>query len=67
MSLPTKGFQLPAEPQKTDVARIAELPPLLEMSYDQYDTVDESDHSSDLCGAQDKQPVSLKETEFSLK
>jgi hypothetical protein len=45
ISLPTKRFQPPAEPQQTDVARIAELPPLQEMSYDDYHADDESDDS----------------------
>jgi len=52
ISLPTKRLQLPAELPKTDVARIAVLPPLREMSYDDYDADDESDNSSDLGGAE---------------
>jgi len=67
ISFPTKHIQQPAEPRKTDVARIAELPPLLEMSYNDYDADDESDDSSDLGGAPGKPPVSLKQTEFFLK
>ena len=58
---------MPAEPRETDVTRIAELPPLLELSYDEYDADDESDDPSDLGGAEGKPPVGLKQTEFSLK
>jgi len=43
------------------------LPPLPEISYDQYDAEYESDDSSDLGGAEGKAPISLKQTEFSLK
>ena len=67
ISLLTKRFQPPAELRKTDVAGIADLPPLLEMSYDEYDAADESDDSSDLGGAEGKPPIRLKQTEFSLK
>jgi len=66
ISLPTKRFQPQAEQRKTDVARIAELPPLPEMFYDNYDGDDGSDDTSDLGGAEGKLPVSLKQTEFSL-
>ena len=58
--LPTKEFQPPAEPRKTDVSVIAEWPQLLEMSYNDYDADDESDNSPDLGITDDKQPVSLK-------
>jgi len=37
------------------------------MSYDEYDAADESDDMSDLGGAEGKPPISLKQTEFSLK
>jgi len=37
------------------------------MSYDEYDAADESDDTSDLGGADGKPPISLKQTEFSLK
>ena len=67
ISLPTKRFQLPVEPQKTDVAGIADLPPLPEMSYDEYNAADEVDDSSDLGGAEGNPPISLKQTELSLK
>jgi len=65
--LSTKRFQLPAELPKTDDASIAELPPSPGMSHDDCDADDESDDSSDLGGAEGKLPVSLKQTEFSLK
>jgi len=62
-----KRFLPPAEPWKTDVARIADLPPLPEISYDEYDADEECDDSSNLGGAEGKPPVSLKQTKFSLK
>jgi hypothetical protein len=40
---------------------------LPEISYKEYDGDDESDDSSDLGGVEGKPPVSLKQTEFSLK
>jgi hypothetical protein len=52
---------------ETDVARIAELPSLPEMSSDDYDAEDESDRLSELGGVEGKPAVSLKQTEFSLK
>jgi len=55
------------EQWKTDVVGIADLPILLEISNVEYDADDESDDSSDLDGAEGKPPVSLKQTEFSLK
>ena len=67
ISLPTKRFQPAAEPRRTDVAGIADLPPLPEISYDEFDADYENDDSSDLGGSKGKAPISLKETEFSLK
>jgi len=43
------------------------LPPLPDISYDQYNAEYEIDDSSDLGGAENKPPISLKQTEFSLK
>jgi len=37
ISLPTKRFQPVAEPHRTDVAGIADLPPLPEIAYDEFD------------------------------
>jgi len=37
------------------------------MSYDEYDAADGSNNLSDLGGAEGKPPISLKQTEFSLK
>jgi len=37
------------------------------MFYNGYDAADESHNSSDLGGAESKPPISLKQTEFSLK
>jgi hypothetical protein len=62
-----KTFLPPAEPRKTDVPRIADLPPLLDISSDESDADNESDDSLDLGVAEGKPPVSLKQTEFSLK
>jgi len=67
ISLPTKQFQLTMEPRRTEVAGIADLPPLPEISYDKLDADYESDDLSDLGGAEGKAPISLKQTEFSLK
>jgi len=67
ISLPTQQFQPAAEPRRTDVAGIADLPPLPEISYDEFDADYESGDSSDLGGAEGKAPISLKQTEFSLK
>ena len=55
------------EPRRTDVAGIADLPPLPEISYDEFDADYESDDSSDLGGADGKAPISMKQTEFSFK
>ena len=63
----TKRFQPPAEPRKTHVAGIADLPPLPELSYDRYDAAEESDDTLDLGGAEGRPPISLKQREFSLK
>jgi hypothetical protein len=59
ISLLTKRFQPPAELRKRDVAGIADLPPLPEMSYDECDAADVSDNSSDLGGAEGKPPIRL--------
>ena len=67
ISLRTKPFQLAEEPRRPDVAGIADLPPLPEISYYEFDADAESDDSSDLGGAEGKAPISLKQTEFSLK
>jgi len=66
-SLPTKRFLLAAEPRRTDVAGIADLPPLPEISYDKFDADAESDNSSGLGGADGKAASSIYQTEFSLK
>ena len=44
-----------------------DLPLLPEISYDKFDTDNESDDSLDFGGAKAKAPISLKQTEFSLK
>jgi len=62
-----KQFQPPSELQKTNISRIADFPPLLEMAYHDYDGDDGSDNSSDLGGAEGKLPISLKQTEFPWK
>jgi hypothetical protein len=49
------------------VAGITDLPPLPEISYYEFDADAESNDSSDLGGADDKAPFSLKQMEFSLK
>jgi len=67
ISLPIKQFQPAAEPRRTDVAGITDLPPLPENSYEKFDADTESDNSSDFGGAEGKAPISFKEMEFSLK
>jgi hypothetical protein len=67
ISLPTKLFQPAEEPRRRDVAGIADLSLLPDSSYDQYDADYESDDSSDMGGTKGKAPISLKQTEFSLK
>ena len=51
----------------TAVAGIADMPPSPEISYEEFDADYESDDSSDLGRAEGKAPISLKQTEFSLK
>jgi hypothetical protein len=46
---------------------IADVPPLPEIPYDEYDADDESNDSSVLGGAVGEPPVSLKQNKFSLK
>jgi hypothetical protein len=67
ISLPMKRFQPAAEPRRTDVAGIVDLPPLPDNSYHEFDRDAESNDSSDLGVAEGKAPISLKQTEFSLK
>jgi len=67
ISLPMTKSQLPAEPRKTDVAGFVDLASLPGMSYYNYDADDESDDSLDLGGAEGKPPLSLKQSEFTLK
>ena len=47
--------------------RAVDLPPLPGISYDEFNADAESDDSSDLGGAEGKAPISLKQTQFSLK
>jgi len=67
ISLPKKQFQMAAEPRKTDVGGIADLPPFPEISDDKFDADYESDDSSDLGRAEGKAPINLKQTESSSK
>jgi len=67
MCLPNNGSQPPAEPQKTNVPGIVDLPTLPEICYDEYAAYDESDDLSDSDGAVGKPPISMKQIEFSLK
>jgi hypothetical protein len=55
------------EPCRIDVVGIADLPPLPEISYDEFDADAESDDSSVLAGAEGKAPTTVKQTDFSLK
>jgi len=67
ISLPKTRFQPPVELWKTEVVMYAESPPLPEMSYINYDIADESVDLSNLGSAEGTLPISLKQTEFSLK
>jgi len=67
ISVPTKRLQPEVEPCTTDDSGIADLPPLPEISHDEFDADYESDHSSDFGRAEGKAPISLKQTEFPLK
>jgi len=67
ISLPTNWFQRAAEQRSTDVAGIAEMPPIPQISYDEYNAQYESDNLSDLGGAEGQAPINPKQTEFSLK
>jgi len=58
ISHPTKRFLPPVEQRKRDVACIADLAPLTENDYHDYDADDESDDSSDL-GAIEGKPQSV--------
>jgi len=64
--LPMKQFLQATEPRRTDVAGIADLPPLPDICYDIFDADAESNDSVDLGGAEGKAPISLKQMEFSL-
>ena len=57
--LPTRRFQPWAKPRKQDVARIADLPPFAERSYDEYDAAVETDDLSDLDGAVRGSPLTV--------
>jgi len=52
---------------RTDVAGIVDLAPLSEILYDEFDADHDRDYSSDLGGAVVKAPISLKQTQYSLK
>jgi len=66
ISLLMKQFLPPVHPWEADVQRMANLPPLPEISYDVDDSYDTKDNSTDLGTAEGKPPVTLKQTEFSL-
>jgi len=65
--LPTKIFQPSVELRTTNIAAIEDLPPLPELSYNKYEAYDSCNDLLDLGGAQGNAPMSLKQTEFSLK
>jgi hypothetical protein len=62
-----KQSLLAVEPRWTDFAVIAALPPLPVISYDKLNADYYSDDLSELGGAECKAPISLKQTQFSLK
>jgi len=67
ISLPLIRFQPHAEPWKTDVRNIRYSASWPGISYTYYDADDESNDSSDWGGTEIKLPVSLNQTEFSMK
>jgi hypothetical protein len=56
-----------AEQRTTDVARIADLPPLADNIYDEYNADYESDDLSDMGGAEGNDPILLQGMEYCLK
>jgi hypothetical protein len=62
-----KHLQQAAEPQRTDVGGIADLPRSPEILYDEYDADYERDDLLDLGGAEANAPIILKDMGFSLK
>jgi hypothetical protein len=62
-----KQWQPAVELCRTDVAGIADLPPLPDISYDEFDADAESDDLFDFVGAKGKAPISSKQTEFFKK
>jgi len=67
MSFWKQILQPTAEPLKPNAARIEDLPPLLEISYNDYEADYESDNSLDLGSAEGNSLISLMQTEFCLK
>jgi len=67
ISLPVKQFELPREPQITDVIGIIALPPLLRYCRVVWDADDQSNILSDLGSVGPKAQLSQMHTEFSLK
>jgi len=55
------------EPQKPDVTGIADMFPLLNISYNEHNADDESNNLLNISGATDTSPINLKSMEFSLK
>jgi hypothetical protein len=60
-------FQPAVEPCRTDVARIADLPPSPVISDDKYDADNDSEYLPNLGGAEMGATIRWKQTEFSLK
>jgi len=67
ISLPVKTFQPAAELWKTHVTQIADLTPVRAISDTEHDADTVSNDSLDLGRAEGKPPISLKQTEYSLK
>jgi len=60
-------FQPPAQSWNTEVAQIADLHSVRQISYDESDRDDESDDLFNFGSADGKPPISHNQTEFSLK
>jgi len=65
-SLPMKGYEPAAEPCRTDVPGIADLPLSPWISFDESDADHQNNNTSELGVAEGNAPIRLKQMEFSL-
>jgi len=62
-----KRFQPAGEPCRTVIAGMADLPLLPDIAFDEFDADYECNDSSEVSRANPNPPISMKQTEFSLK